>query len=59
MCVEMTARDEIAAIRADQQDDSAGQELLRELVFAQMVDRGFADSDAGRSSLEQRDRGMP
>jgi predicted transcriptional regulator len=45
----MTAKEQIVAILADQPDDSTYEELLRELVFAQMVDHGLADSDAGRT----------
>lgn len=33
----------------EQPEDSSYDELLRELAFARMVDRGLADSDAGRS----------
>lgn len=34
----------------DQQpDDSSYDELLRELAFARMVDRGLRDSDEGRT----------
>jgi hypothetical protein len=32
-----------------QPDDSSYDELLRELAFARMVDRGLADADAGRT----------
>jgi predicted transcriptional regulator len=32
----------------DQPDDSSQEEILRELAFAAMVERGIADSDAGR-----------
>ncbi len=45
----MTAKEQIAAILEDQPDDSTYDELLRELVFARMIDRGLADSDAGRT----------
>lgn len=45
----MTAKQQIVAILDDQPDDSTYEELLRELVFARMVDRGLADSDAGRT----------
>ena len=66
----MPARKQIAAILADHQDNSTCEELLRELVFAQMIDRGLADAEtewtmsheemaARISSLEQRERGMP
>lgn len=33
----------------DQPDDSSYEEILRELAFATMVERGVADSDAGRT----------
>ena len=46
---DMTAKEQIAAILADQPEDSSYEELLRELVFARMVERGLADSDAGRT----------
>jgi len=32
-----------------QPDDSSFDELLRELVFDRMIERGLADSDAGRT----------
>jgi predicted transcriptional regulator len=32
-----------------QPDDSSYDELLRELAFARMIERGLADSDAGRT----------
>jgi len=41
-----------------QPDDSSFDEILRELAFARMVDRGLADVDAGRvitgAELEKR-----
>lgn len=46
---DMTAKEQMAAILADQPEDSSYEELLRELVFARMVERGLADSDAGRT----------
>lgn len=49
----MTAKEQIAAILADQPDDSSYEELLRELIFGQMIDRGLADSDAGRTVSHQ------
>jgi predicted transcriptional regulator len=33
----------------EQPDDSSFEEVLRELAFAAMVERGIADSDAGRT----------
>ena len=44
-----SAKEQIAKILQDQPDDSSYEEILRELVLAQMVDRGLADSDAGRT----------
>jgi len=44
-----SAKEQIAKILQDQPDDSSYEEILRELALAQMVDRGLADSDAGRA----------
>lgn len=33
----------------DQPEDSSSEEIIREMAFAAMVDRGIADSDAGRT----------
>ncbi|MND05929.1 hypothetical protein D3C83_270050 [compost metagenome] len=33
----------------EQPDDSSYDELLRELAFARMIERGLADSDSGRT----------
>jgi hypothetical protein len=33
----------------DQPDDTSPEDILRELAFAVMVERGIADSDAGRT----------
>ncbi len=38
----------MSEIIAQQPDDSSYDEILRELAFARMIDRGLADSDAGR-----------
>jgi hypothetical protein len=42
----------------EQPDDSSHEEIIRELAFATMVERGIADSDAGRtiSNDEMRQR---
>jgi predicted transcriptional regulator len=45
----MTAKQRILEILDEQPDDSTYEELLRELVFAQMIERGLADSEAGRT----------
>ncbi len=36
-------------IIAQQPDDSSFDEIFRELALARMIDRGLADSDAGRT----------
>ncbi len=43
-----SAKDTMTEIIARQPDDSSYDELLRELAFARMVQRGLEDSDAGR-----------
>jgi predicted transcriptional regulator len=43
-----SAKETMTEIIARQPDDSTYEELLRELAFARMVDRGLADSAAGR-----------
>ena len=45
----LSAKEQIAKILQDQPDDSSYDEILRELAFARMVERGLADSDAGRT----------
>ena len=41
-----------------QPDDSSYDEILKELAFARMIEKGLADSDAGRTitdeEMEQR-----
>ena len=44
-----SAKDRMIAIIESQPDDSSYDEILRELAFAVMVERGIADSDAGRT----------
>lgn len=44
-----SAKEQIAKILQDQPDDSSYDEILRELAFARMIERGLADSDAGRT----------
>lgn len=43
-----TARDEIARLVQAQPADSSREEIVRELAFHVMVERGLADSDAKR-----------
>ena len=44
-----SARERMKAIIDEQPEDSSYDELLRELTFARMVERGLADSDARRT----------
>lgn len=44
-----SAKEQIVKILQDQPDDSSYDELLRELAFARMIDRGLADTDAGKT----------
>lgn len=43
-----TAKDEIKLLIDQQPDDSSYEEIIRELAFRLMTERGLADSDAGR-----------
>jgi len=43
-----TPRDEIIKLVEEQPPDSSHEEIIRELVFHVMIQRGLADSDAGR-----------
>ena len=53
-----TVKDSMIRVIRDQPEDSDFDEILRELAFTKMVNRGLADSDAGRTvsheELEQR-----
>lgn len=53
-----TAKEQIARLLEQQPDDSTVEELVRELAFGIMIDRGIRDSDAGRtiSNEEMRHR---
>ena len=44
-----SAKETMTEIIAQQPDDSSYEEILRELAFARMVQRGLDDSDAGRT----------
>lgn len=44
-----TAKEELARLIARQPDDSSREEIVRELAFHAMVERGLADSDAKRT----------
>ncbi len=43
-----TAKEELAKLIEAQPDDSSSEEIVRELAFHVMVQRGLADSDADR-----------
>jgi len=42
------AKEELTKLIQDQPEDSSPEEIVRELAFHLMVERGLADSDAGR-----------
>ncbi|MFQ5652437.1 MAG: hypothetical protein ACE5IY_21100 [bacterium] len=42
-------KEQMIRIIEEQPDDSSFHEILRELAFAQMVERGLADSDERRT----------
>lgn len=44
-----TAKEELTKLIERQPDDSSYEELVRELAFALMVERGLRDSDEGRA----------
>ena len=43
-----TAKEELTRLIQDQPDDRSPEEIVRELAFHLMIQRGLADSDAGR-----------
>ena len=48
-----TAKEELARLIAGQPDDSSREEIVRELAFHVMVERGLADSDAKRTISDE------
>ncbi len=44
-----TTKDELTKLIEKQPEDSSAEEIVRELAFHVMVQRGLADSDAGRT----------
>jgi predicted transcriptional regulator len=44
-----TAKEKMTEIIQNQPDDSSYDEILKELAFARMVERGLEDSRAGRA----------
>ena len=47
------AKKEMIRLIEEQPDDSSYDEILRELAFAGMVDRGLADATAGRTVSDE------
>lgn len=41
-------KEELTKLIQDQPEDSSPEEIVRELAFHLMIERGLADSDAGR-----------
>jgi predicted transcriptional regulator len=53
----VTAKEQVTELVKRQPDDSSYDEIIRELAFELMVQRGLKDSDAGRTiSNEEMDR---
>ncbi len=44
-----SAKEKMARIVQEQPDDSSFDEILRELAFARMIERGLAESEAGHT----------
>ena len=44
-----TVKEQFIKLIEDQPEDSSSEEIIREMAFATMVDKGIADSDAGRT----------
>lgn len=44
-----TAKEKMTEIILEQPEDSSYEEILKELAFRMMVERGLADSDQGRT----------
>ena len=49
-----SAKETMAEIIARQPEDSSYEEILRELAFARMVQRGLEDSDTGRTVSDEK-----
>jgi predicted transcriptional regulator len=48
MSTAATPKDQLRRVIDDQPDDSSFEEIIKELAFAAMIERGLADSRAGR-----------
>jgi len=47
------AKEKISKIVKKQPDDSSFDEIMRELIFSQMIDRGLDDSENGRTTSHE------
>ena len=45
-----SVKDTMTKIIKEQPEDASYEEILRELAFARMIERGLADSDQGRTT---------
>ena len=48
-----SAKEQVSRIVLEQPDDSSYDDILRELVLARMIERGLADSQAGRTISDE------
>ena len=48
-----TAKEELGELIQQQPDDSTGEEIVRELAFHLMIQRGLADSDVEKAWLNE------
>ncbi len=46
-------KEQMIRLIREQPEDSSYDEILRELAFARMVERGLADSEAGRTTSHE------
>lgn len=49
----LTAKEAVLRILEDLPDDSSYDEIVKELVFNRMIDRGLADVEAGRTITDE------
>lgn len=49
----ITAKEQMTRIIQAQPEDSSYEEILRELAFARMVERGLRDSDKGQTISDE------
>jgi hypothetical protein len=54
-----SAKEVMVDIIAQQPDDSSYDEILRELAYARMVQRGLSDSDNGRTLPDSKLNELP